>query len=130
MLIVFNVHLKSVLMAVFFLLHAFHMLFLHHVHIVHHGQNLHVAGVQGAQHFLHPLLHLAAVADQHIGLLHGNHISRRRFKGMAVHTSGHHQLKLHPVPCNLAHKIIVGKDGGHHKEAVILSLLAGSRRLS
>ena len=143
MLIVFNVHLMAVfllmvillmtillidvLMVVFVLLHAFHMLFLHHIHIIHHGQNLHVAGVQGAQHLLHPLLHLAAVANQHIGLLHGDHICGRRFKGMAVHTRGHHQLKLHLIPRNLTHKIIVGKDGGHHEEAFILALLAEDR---
>ena len=104
----------GVIMVMICILHAFHDFLFHRIHIIHHSDDSHAGGIQGCQGLVQPVLHGAAVADQHIGMLNGTDISRGRLKGVAVHAGGDDHLQVHLVSGNLPHKIIIGEQGHCH----------------
>ena len=98
-------------------LHSLDDLLLHRIHMIHHHDGIGSLLFKGIKDTLDPKLHGTAVGDQDIGILDHTDILWRRLKGMAVHPGGDHHGKLHTVPCNLTHKIIIRKERCHHLES-------------
>ena len=118
-MIVVVVFLKDMLVVMTFIrvLHSLDDLLLHRIHMIHHHDGIGSLLFKGIKDTLDPKLHGTAVGDQDIGILDHTDILWRRLKRMAVHPGRNHHGKLHTIPCNLTHKIIVWKERCHHLES-------------
>ena len=103
-------------------LHSLRQFLLQRLGIVHKPQSIGDLFPGGVQDLLHPVLALLAVVDEHIRLRQPDHIQRRWFEAVGLPPGRDQQLRLHVLPANGPHKVVVGEQGAHYPQLAALRL--------
>ena len=108
-------------------LHPLRQLLLQRLGIVHKPQSVGDLFPGGIQDLLHPVLALPAVVDEHIRLRQPDHIQRRWLEAVGLPPGRDQQLRLHVLPADSPHKVVVGEQGAHHPQLAALRLCRTGR---
>ena len=103
-------------------LHPLRQFLLQRLGIVHKPQSVGDLFSGGVQDLLHPVLALPAVVDEHIRLRQPDHIQRRWLEAVGLPSGGYQQLRLHVLPADGPHKVVVGEQGAHYPQLAALRL--------
>lgn len=92
-----------------------------HLNQIKQGNHLHPVGIARLEQLGRPRFRRTAHFYKEITGSNGGNVAGCRLVAVALATEWEQHGQLNSVACNLANKIILGKNGSHHVQTVILS---------